>query len=60
MVFSRRRQLSRGSGLWVDECTEGGHARNRKALETQKRDDACGFWDVQGSPGGWWWLVNMW
>eukprot|EP00435_Cladocopium_sp_Y103_P063235 s16_g24.t2 len=42
------RQLSRGSGLWVDECTEGGHARNRKALETQKRDDACGFWDIQG------------
>ena len=44
-----RRQLSRGSGLWVDECNEGGHARNRKALEGQKRDDACGFWDVQGA-----------
>eukprot|EP00434_Breviolum_minutum_P006287 symbB.v1.2.005547.t1/scaffold258.1/size251559/1 len=45
----QRRELSRGSGLWVDECNEGGHARNRKALEGQKRDDACGFWDVQGA-----------
>ncbi|CAK8996768.1 unnamed protein product [Durusdinium trenchii] len=44
----QRGQLSRGSGLWVDECNEGGHARNRKALEGQQRDDACGFWDVQG------------
>eukprot|EP00927_Polykrikos_kofoidii_P071866 TRINITY_DN68067_c0_g1_i1.p1 TRINITY_DN68067_c0_g1~~TRINITY_DN68067_c0_g1_i1.p1 ORF type:complete len:488 (-),score=72.81 TRINITY_DN68067_c0_g1_i1:62-1414(-) len=46
-MFSRN-QLSRGSGFWVDECAEGGHARNRRTLEGQKRDDACGFWDLQG------------
>ncbi|CAE7312787.1 unnamed protein product [Symbiodinium microadriaticum] len=44
----QRRELTRGSSLWVDECAEGGHARNRRALEGQRRDDACGFWDVQG------------
>eukprot|EP00931_Biecheleriopsis_adriatica_P104864 TRINITY_DN79481_c0_g1_i1.p1 TRINITY_DN79481_c0_g1~~TRINITY_DN79481_c0_g1_i1.p1 ORF type:complete len:447 (-),score=83.02 TRINITY_DN79481_c0_g1_i1:67-1407(-) len=43
-----RRELTRGSRLWVDECAEGGHARNRRALEGQHRDDACGFWDIQG------------
>ncbi|CAJ1434426.1 unnamed protein product, partial [Effrenium voratum] len=43
-----RRQLTRGSGVWVDECAEGGHARNRRALAGQRREDACGFWDVQG------------
>lgn len=46
-MFSNK-QLARGSGVWVDECTEGGHARNRRALEGQRRDDACGFWDLQG------------
>ncbi|CAJ1378872.1 unnamed protein product [Effrenium voratum] len=44
----QRRQLTRGSGVWVDECAEGGHARNRRALAGQRREDACGFWDVQG------------
>eukprot|EP00971_Amphidinium_carterae_P283659 5631569-Amphidinium_carterae.1 len=43
-----RKELSRGSSSWLDECSEGGHARNRKALEGQRRDDACGFWDLQG------------
>lgn len=43
-----RRELARGSTAWVDECAEGGHARNRRALEGQRREDACGFWDLQG------------
>ena len=49
LVSKKRRQLTRGSGVWVDECAEGGHARNRRALAGQRREDACGFWDVQGA-----------
>jgi len=44
-----RRELKRGSAKWVDECAEGGHARNRRTLEGQRREDACGFWDLQGN-----------
>lgn len=44
-------KMRKGSRLWVDECAEGGHARNRKALEGQQRGDACGFWDIQGNEG---------
>lgn len=47
-MFSKR-QLVRGSSVWVDECAEGGHARNRRSLEGQRREDACGFWDLQGN-----------
>merc|ERR1712050_799601 len=39
-------KMTRGSSSWVDECGEGGHARNRKTSEDQKRGDACGFWDL--------------
>eukprot|EP00933_Yihiella_yeosuensis_P025381 TRINITY_DN19704_c0_g1_i1.p1 TRINITY_DN19704_c0_g1~~TRINITY_DN19704_c0_g1_i1.p1 ORF type:complete len:458 (+),score=97.89 TRINITY_DN19704_c0_g1_i1:38-1411(+) len=46
-MFSSK-ELARGSSSWVDECAEGGHARNRRALEGSRRDDACGFWDLQG------------
>lgn len=43
-----RRELSRGSDSWVDECAEGGHARNRRTLQGQRRGDACGFWNLFG------------
>eukprot|EP00929_Paragymnodinium_shiwhaense_P067039 TRINITY_DN33723_c0_g1_i1.p1 TRINITY_DN33723_c0_g1~~TRINITY_DN33723_c0_g1_i1.p1 ORF type:complete len:439 (-),score=78.60 TRINITY_DN33723_c0_g1_i1:162-1478(-) len=46
-LFSSGR-MKRGSSSWNDECAEGGHARNRRSLEGQKRDDACGFWNLQG------------
>lgn len=42
-----RGELARGSASWVDECADGGHARNRRTLEGQHRDDACGFWDIR-------------
>lgn len=44
-----KKEMTRGSDKWIDECAEGGHARNRRSLEGQRRDDACGFWDLQGN-----------
>lgn len=44
-----QKKLVRDSSAWINECQEGGYARNRKSLEGQKREDACGFWDLQGN-----------
>ena len=33
--------LSVNRGLWVDECAEGGHARNRRALEAAPLCETC-------------------
>jgi len=44
-----RGELSLDSTAWLNECAEGGHARNRVTLQGQRRDDAYGFWNLQGA-----------